>query len=255
MKSLKLTAMALVAFFCACNENNDPGPVPGKYFDGMNGAVDSVVVKSYTAADRDGRMVPDACLGKVVTHFDEDGHLLVQKGTNPDGTLFYTLEMEWKDGQVVSSRENRFDESAPNERKVISRKKGKVIIEEKSDEKTDELRETWDGTTLRRTDSKGRLVLMRTFDGRGNVTSEKKFKEGELSVTRLSEFDQEGNIVRYSEINGHDFGRKTLSYKYFDFDEKGNWTTRTSLDNAGRCAITIREIAYRQPIRLRPGSR
>lgn len=245
MKSLKLTATALVAFFCACNENNNLVPVPGKYYDGMHGDVDSVVVRSYTAADKDGRMVPDACLGKVVTHFDEEGHLLGQKGTNPDSSLFYTLEMEWKDGQIVSSRENRFNESVSNERKVTSRKKGRVLIEEKSDGKTEELKETWDGTTLRRTDSKGRLVLTRTFDGRGNVTCEKRFKEGELTVTLLSEFDQKGNILRYSEINGSDFGRKTLSYKYFDFDEKGNWTTRTSLDNAGRCVITIREIAYR----------
>ncbi len=241
MKKL-LYFLLFTTLLISCNNNDFALPL--LKFGGLNGNVSKVRESHYTVRERFGEMTPDDIIEIIINEYDNDGHCLQIGSYKEDGSFYFKIKTEWKDGNIVSETHysNNNNEPIIDLRIVdVSKNHRSWIVNSGKDDESN-FDQFLEGLTLTNKE-KDEIQTVAIFDKKGNIIEQKDYI-GEAKHRTVNEYDEKGNIIKqtiYPET-----GEPTIrTYSYPDYDDKGNWITQIITEDGTAEEIVKREISYR----------
>jgi len=255
MKKISSLVMASVIAF-SCGESKQEAPKNTDWLaDNLSGKVEQVTETTYKADSSGKAGEQDSCC--VVTNkYDAKGYASAFGSVNKAGTennegvfshddkgLFTEQKMS-KNGKPVSSL-------------TVKNENGKPVIAQSFDS-ANKMDFYYTGITTNeydrltaykqyKPDSTLKSSAEMTYDKylfKGQTTKDSVGKETYSNTVKL---DDKNNVVEVTskEVTKDSTINKTVKYTYDSFDDKGNWTQRTEIDEKGKPAkISKRTITY-----------
>ena len=237
---MKIRLSFIILLFVATACSNNGTSIPELKFEGLKGNVCGFKEYRYDAVERFGEIVPGYLDGVTIYEFDNDGHLIKLGIYDDDGDCLFKRENIYENGLFVSSiMTNGNDKKTENI--VVERKKN--YIKWRTDyECTTET--YYDKNSCLTKDENGDIVEESVFDNKGRLIELKKYYDGEIIFRTQREYNKQGLLVKlisyYSSNNS-----EVLTYKYQEFDKKGNWIVQYVYEDGEIEYIVKRDITYR----------
>lgn len=165
---------------------------------------------------------------KTVNEFDSAGRKIHTVRRSPEGDKIQETELERNEKGWVTE-ERRYNSAGSLERrtKYVRDEEGRVARETDYDDS---------GTEV------GRFTFVYNEDG--ERTQVKKFGgSGDLQRWRDYEYNDHGHMTKEVHKNPKGGTKEEFTYRY-EYDDKGNWTRRTTLRNGKPHRITERSYSY-----------
>lgn len=246
MKAKSILPLFLLVL-TACGNGN---PWTSLKFDGMKGNVSKVKTLRYGAHEKFGEIMEDYndLVAVFVREFDEKGHLTKYVEYTEYGAPLIKKEFEYDENgqavlQTLSFREDNLVETG----RVVDRSKDYVKWEWSDGNEYKSIEECfYDGLSCKHF-SDNELSLEERIDKKGRlVESQSYYRGGEPTYHCTTWFDDEKNVVSKEKTeNYYDGYTVTTTYKYPDYDAKGNWVTRHVWEDGEIKYVEKREIYYR----------
>src|SRR6185312_10515099 len=248
--------LAVFAIFFSCNEKKNQVPKNADVLaDNLNGDVQQVISTDYKVDSSGKTGEQDSCC-IVISKYDEKGYiteynnnekatpnkrserfthddngLMTELRNTNDGNLSSTISVKSDNGKYISAQE--FDSS----------NKLKNYYTDISQNESGQLT----GMKKFNPDSTLSSTMKSSFHEQIFTGNEMKDSLGKVTYASLVKLDDKNNPIEVTEKNVvKDSTTNTMTkYKYESFDDNGNWTQRTELDQNGKPKkITKREITY-----------
>ena len=242
MKRL-LNYLLCVALFVSCNSNESS--IPQVKFGGLNGNVLKLKETHYTVTQKFGEMLPDEITQISINEFDKDGNSVQLGFYKEDGSFYYKIKTEWKDGKAITETHYSDNNEEPTiTLSVAERSKNYVKWTVNPGKEDESFREQFiDGLTVTSKNDKGEIETVLKYDKKGFVIEQKQIT-GSMAFRVVSELDDKGNPLKQI-MYDEDGESSTRTYTYPDYDKKGNWITQVITEDGTVEEIVKREISYR----------
>ena len=238
---MRISFSFIILLFVATACSNNRISTPELKFDGLKGNVSGCKDYSYDAEERFGEIVPGDLDGVVIYEYDNDGHQIKLGIYDDDGEYIFKQEKVFEKALVVSSTTMTRVNDKKTKKTVVERKKN--YIKWRADDETT-METFYDKNSCLTKDENGDIIEEYVFDNKGRPLEEKAYYKGELSYRRQNEYDKNGLLIRsktyYSSNN-----TEVLTYKYPEFDKKGNWIVQYVYEDGEIEYIVKRDIIYR----------
>jgi YD repeat-containing protein len=220
----KLILLLLFIPLVSCDKKNSLSEL------NLNGKVKSVVTSYYEAEEKFRDIEKGELEYSIEQEFNDDGNIVEGNSYN-------------KEGELTSKSKFKYDDDGN-------------LIEETIYDKEGELTYKWeyeyddDGNLIEsnRYNKEGELNFKLKFKyDDGNLIEEKQYnEEGELTDKWEFKYDDDGNQikVKHTDYSSDTKETTTSTYKYEEYDKKGNWTKRVLYRDDKPYQIQEREIEY-----------
>ena len=236
MKKLVFFTILLLGL-TSCNQG-----VPTLKFEGLNGKVQSVRESRYEALEKFGEAIADELDEVLIMDFDKAGHLLRYFLYDEDGDRKYGWEHVYEGDVVVQTKNYVGRAEEPSVTELLSN--GKTQFDYKYTDKdttytyTSNLFE--DNLYRKFTYTASDTEVELWFNEKGQVLEQKQTSKGEVLYWALNKYNDDYMLAE-TEYRG-DYPSR-ISYKYTEFDSKGNWITAIMFQR-GNTYLLKREIRY-----------
>lgn len=234
----KLLFLSILFFMLiSCNQG-----IPTLRFDGLNGKVQSVRESKYEAVEKFGEAIPDELEQVLILDFDKAGHPLKHFIYDEDGELIYGWEQSYDGDEVTLTKNYGWREKEPSVTELLSC--GKTHCDYKYTDKDTTYTYTTnifeDKLYRKFTYNNSDTEVELWFNKKGQVLEQKQTKKGELIFWLVNKFNNDYLLVE-TEYRGSYPSQS--SFKYTEFDSKGNWTTAIMFEGEDTYVLK-REIKY-----------
>lgn len=255
MKKISLILMAAVIAFSCGESKKEASKKADLLADNLSGKVEQTTETSYKA-DSIGKMGEQDSCCVVTAKYDEKGYAsgyssINKAGTNNEEGVFshddnglFTGQKTTKNGKPLSSVTVQVENGKySGAQEFDSTNKMNFYYTDITANEYNRLT----GFKQYKPDSTLKMSLANTYDKQfftGNIIKDSSGKETFSSRVKL---DDKNNIIENTEktITKDSTVNKTTKYRYDSFDDKGNWTQRTEMDEKGKpVKITKRTITY-----------
>lgn len=251
MKNLSCTVVLFFLLFISVAAQNKQ---TDRDFDGIRGSVKSVVTERADLKKSFGKMIESKRRYESEVEYDKSGNTLRRKDYNyADGALRESTIYKFIDGDKVSIEEDietpgKITGSSPTEiDRTVKTLDPRYSFKYKY--KYDR-----DGNISEEAyyQNDGSLWMTYVYTTKGKEKEELAYdKNGSLNQKLVRKFDDQNNeieIIYYDTKNNEINGKVT--FKYIEFDAKGNWTKRQSFegDKEGKFVMKPSEVSYRKLI-------
>ncbi len=255
MKKISLIVFTVVITF-SCNEAKKESPKNMDLLaDNLSGKVEQTTETTYKTDSAGKSGEQDSCC-IVTTKYDEKGYAsgyssINKAGTNNEEAVFshddkgsFTGQKTTKNGKPLSSLTVQAENGKPyGAQEFDSANKMNFYYTDITLNDYERLM----GFKQYKPDSTLKMSLSNTYDKqflKGTIVKDSVGKETYSSILKL---DDKNNVIESTtkEVTKDSTINKTTKYRYDSFDDKGNWTQRTEMDENGKpVKITKRTITY-----------
>lgn len=244
MKAKALIPIFVVFALTACSSNESTS-IPNLKFDGLRGNVSMTKESTFDAVEKFGEFVPDDLNQVIIVEYDNDGNQIKYGVYDADGDNIYKSESLYDDGLFVSRTSYEGYLKKKTVSRVVERKKNYVknlTNEGEEDEHYYEL--FYNGLSRKTVDEEGNITNESKYDKSGRLIEWTSYSDGEINTRILRTYDKAGNLITETQYR-LSYETFRAQYTYPEFDKKGNWVTRYTLEDGEVVEITKREISYR----------
>lgn len=231
----------IILLFVATACSNNRTSIPELKFDGLKGNVSGCKDYRYDAEERFGEIIPGDLDVVFIYEYDNDGHQIKLGIYDDDGDYIFKQEKVFEKALVVSSTTMTRVNDKKKKNTVVERNKN--YIKWRADDGST-METFYDNNSSLTKDENGDIIEESVFDNKGRPLEVKAYYKGELSYRQINEYDKSGLLIRtktyYSSNNS-----EVLTYKYPEFDKKGNWIVQYVYENEEIEYIVKRDITYR----------
>ena len=202
---------------------------------------------------------PDGKLrSEVLYKYDNQGNLLKELNFNVDGSLQYRLDNKYNRWGQRTEHTNTNPERKRKSINIISynRKEKTAILDGKYDDGSffDFVKIKYDNEWRRiesiSHDPSGNptTIIRNIYDERGNKTTSNWYNSNNvLSSYYITNYNSENDKIRHQKFSLNNNGQMKIAFdeKYlYKYDDKGNWTEKTTFTDGKKTVITKKSIKY-----------
>lgn len=237
-------SLALLLFTISCSNNGMS--VNELKFGGLKGNVSSYKEFVYDAEEKFGEVVPDDLEGVTIYEYDKDGHQIKFGIYDEDGDVIYKYEDTFEKGVLVSRTAMQRYGDKRTESRIVERNKNYLKWCHEYGTANEYTTEVFYEKNFLCEKENGEKMLEIVYDKEGREIDRKRYLDGELSSRIKNEYNDAGLLVKSIQYGTWNLDKgDVLTYKYVEFDKKGNWVTSHVYENGELEAIQKREIIYR----------
>ena len=256
MKKIILLA-AITAIYFSCNEKKQEAAMNSDWLaDNLKGRAEQTITTDYKA-DSLGHMADQDSCCIITTRYDDKGYITEYSSNNKagDDKLVETIT-HYNNGATKNIKDAK--NGIQNlEISIQIDKDGKYKSAEENDSTgkmkyyyTDITENDYGALTSMKkynADSTLSSTISRTYDKSLFTGGEDKDSTGKITQSSAVKLDDKNNMIEYAlkNVTKDSTTNKITRYKYDGYDDKGNWTQRTKMDETGKpLQIRKREIVY-----------
>ncbi len=254
----KILFLSMVTLFAlSCNQKKEETPKNADVLaDNLKGKVEQTRETDYKT-DSTGKVGEQDSCCVVGAKYNEQGYILEYTSDNKAGTEKEKEVFTHDQNGVMKDLKNTKNDKPVGTIIIAADKDGKYTGATESDSAdkmsfyyTDIKQNDYGQlTSLKKynKDSSLNSTMTSIFDKQIFKSTEVKDSLGKLSYSSAVKLDDKNNVVEKSTrtVTKDSTTDKVTRYKYNSFDDKGNWTERTEMDESGKpLKITKREITY-----------
>jgi hypothetical protein len=254
-KIIFLSAVILISF--SCNQKSEDYQKNADILaDNLNGHVQQTVATDYKV-DSSGKIdVQDSCCVSTVK-YDEKGYITESDNDDKSGENKQQETFNHFDNGAMKSLKNTKKGNAASNISIDIDSAGKYTMAHEYDSAgklnfyyTDITQNDYGQLTSmkkRNTDSSLNGSMVSIFNKSIFTGSEAKDSLGKVTYSSTVKLDDKNNVVERDSKNvmKDSTVNKVVKYKYDSFDDQGNWTQRTEMDENGKpVKIVKREVTY-----------
>jgi lysyl-tRNA synthetase class II len=259
MKKLWMGA-SLAALFCSCGAPAEKTEEPLKYSDwtsqNLKGMVKSLETTSYTPDSTGAIGAPDSCCIELEL-YDEKGFTTSFSSKTKDGVPSEEMTMTRYEGGQWKEMVNKKNGKVQGTFSIEIDANGKYFSAKDYDSSgtlrgfyTD-LTEDEDGSVtggiMHNPDSSIKSSFEAKYKKGLQISNIAKDSTGKVTFESNSELNEKGDIVKTTikEVGKDSTTTKVETFTYDTYDDKGNWTQRTTYDEKGKATkVRKRVITY-----------
>lgn len=249
---------AIIAISFSCNEKKQEAAAMNSDWlaDNLKGSVEQTTTTDYKADSLGNMGEQDSCC-IVTTSYDDKGYITEYSSNNKVGNdkLVETIT-HYGNGATKSIKDAK-NGTQNLEIAIQIDKDGKYKSAEEYDSTgkvkyyyTDITENDYGALTNMKkynADSTLSSTISRTYDKSLFIRGEDKDSTGKITQSSAVKLDDKNNMAEYAlkNVTKDSTTNKITRYKYDGYDDKGNWTQRTKMDESGKpLQIRKREITY-----------
>ena len=255
-KVIFLSAIIVVAFSCNQKKAQEYAKNADVLADNLKGNVQQTVATDYKI-DSSGKMGEQDSCCVFTTKYDEKGYITGYNSDDKSGKNKEVGTMSHDENGNMKDIKNTKNGNAVSSITVLTDSAGKYSLAKEYDS-ANHLKFYY--TDLSQNEY-GQLTAMKKYNADSSLSGtmasnynnsiltgqEVKDSVGKVIYSSNMKFDDKNNVVENDSKNvtKDSAVNKVIKYKYDSFDDQGNWTERTELDENGKpVKITKREITY-----------
>lgn len=256
MKKFSILSIAIVIAFSCNQKKQEVAKNADILGDNLKGKVEQTTETDYKV-DSSGKMGEQDSCCVVTEKYDEKGYLTQYTSDNKAGTEKMTTVYTHDDNGAMKSAKGTKNGTADFSITTQIDKDGKYIGAQETDTSGKpgfyyngiSQNDYGQLTALKKyhPDSTLASTMTSTYDKQFFKSNEVKDSLGKLQYSSAVKLDDKNNIVERATrtVIKDSTTNKVTRYKYTSFDDQGNWTERTEMDESGKpVKITKREITF-----------
>lgn len=256
MKKISFLAITIL-IACSCNQKKQEVSKNADVLaDNLQGKVEQTTETDYKT-DSTGKIGEQDSCCVVTVKYDEKGYITEYTSDDKAGTKKEKEVFTHYDNGAMKGLKNTKNDKLIATISIQTDKDGKYVGAQESDS-IGKLSFYYNGfaetdygqlTSLKKyhPDSTLASTMTSTYDKQLFKSNEVKDSVGKLTYSSAVKLDDKNNVIERAAktVTKDSTTDKVTRYKYNSFDDKGNWTERTEMDESGKpVKITKREITY-----------
>ena len=249
---------AIIATSLSCNEKKQEAAAMNSDWlaDNLKGKIEQTIATDYKADSVGNIGEQDSCC-IISMKYDDKGYLTEYSSNNKVGNDKLVQTITHYDNGAAKDIKNAKNGTQKLEIAIQIDKNGKYKTAEEYDSTgkvkyyyTDLIENDYGALTSMKKynmDSTLSGTMSRTYDKSLFIGGEDKDSTGKIAESSAVKLDDKNNMAEYAlkNVTKDSTTNKITRYKYDGYDDKGNWTQRTKMDESGKpLQITKREIVY-----------
>lgn len=248
--------LAFITVLCSCNEKKKSlAQNSDLLVDNLNGNVQQTLSKDYQV-DSSGKIGEQDSCCIVVSKYDEKGYIS-EYDNNDKATPDKSSEKFTHDENGLMNEIKSFKDGNLNSRISVKTNEGKYLSAEEYDS-ANQLKNYYTdisendysqltGMKKFNADSTFSGTMASSFNKQIFTGNEMKDSLGKVIYISTVKLDDKNNVIESAtkNVTKDSTTNTVIKYKYDNYDDNGNWTQRTEMDENGKPKkITKREITY-----------
>ena len=249
--------MIVSVLIFSCNESKKEIPKNADMLaDNLKGKVEQTIDSTFKT-DSTGKMGEQDSCCVVTQKYDENGYATENTSVNKNGTENYKTTFTHDDKGNIQNIKNAKNGKTLSSISVQLDKDGKYSTAKSLDSNdkmdfyyTDLTQNDYGQLTSFKqfkSDSTLKMSVASTFDKQLFTGNSVKDSSGKETYSSKITLDDKNNVVENAtkEVTKDSAINKTIKYRYDSYDDKGNWTQRTEMDENGKpVKVVKRTITY-----------